>query len=153
MRWEFSWALRASALQCFAEVLNQIIRTLDAHRDPDQPVGDAEFSPVFRAHSRMRGRGGPRDQSFNTTQARCIYSDLGFVNERLGGVVAALQLEAQHAAEAREKRGGNLVLRMRLEASVIHRGDLVVLAEKSRDLQRIGVLASYPQRHGFQTAL
>src|SRR5688572_27347999 len=91
---------RQSCRQCLVEILDQIFRRLEPHRDPDQAVGDAEFLAIRRRHSRMRGRGRPGDQRFHASETGRPDRDLDLFNETFSSLEPALQLDAQNPAEA-----------------------------------------------------
>ena len=69
-------------------------------------------------------------------------------DQSLGRVVAAAQLDAQHAGESLHLPAGQLVLRVRLEPRVVDLRDPVVRGEKARQRQPVLVVArdSQPER-------
>src|SRR5512137_2400605 len=73
--------------------------------------------------------------------------------ELIGPLGGAFELEAQHAAEAREQTPRPLVPRMALEPRVVHAGHGAVRLEKLREPECAGVLVAHAQREGLEPAV
>src|ERR1700732_5402405 len=87
----------------------------------------------------------------HAAEARRNDGNADLAGELIGAAGRALELEAQHAAEAGEQAAGARMPRMRLETGVIHPRDPRVPLEKLRDFERALVLVAHPEREGLES--
>src|SRR5215213_6003788 len=127
------------------EVLDQIVRGLDAHGEADQAVGDAEPAPVFGIDAGMAAERRPRDQALDAPEADRLAGDLRPLDEADRGLLSSIELEAQHAAATGKQLAGPRVARMARESRIIDLGHPGSRLEKARDPQGALVLMAHPQ--------
>src|SRR5262249_6215699 len=89
--------------QSLLEILDQILSRLQADRQSNQVVGDAEAAALIGSHAGVRGNGGPDDERLRTAWAGGASRQPQTGNETVGARHVARQLEAQHATEAIEQ--------------------------------------------------
>ena len=66
------------------EVGNQVFHIFDAHREADQPVGDADLLPHFGRHRGVRHGSGMGDQSFHAAEAFRERAQLHVIEQACG---------------------------------------------------------------------
>ena len=94
------------------QIADQILGCFDADREPQQRVGDAGDAPRLRIHRRVSHARRMRDQALDAAERFGEREALQPVEERAHVGNAAVQLEAQHGAEAGLLAACQLVLRM-----------------------------------------
>lgn len=64
------WALvpLVNPLQCLVQVGDEVLRVLDAARESNEPVADADSRAAFGRHRGMRHRGREANQALDPTQ-------------------------------------------------------------------------------------
>ncbi len=82
-----------SRLQRLAQVGDELVRVLDADRQADEAVADAESQSFLRLNVGVRGCGWPDNQRLHPTQAHGNDRDRDALQQALGGVKPAGQLE------------------------------------------------------------
>src|SRR3989441_13375513 len=75
------------------EVLDQVLRGLNAHRQTDQPVGDANGQALLARHGAVAGRSRVDDERASIAEAGRPGKDFHAVHHLLPSLVAALRLE------------------------------------------------------------
>ena len=101
----------------------------------------------------MRRRGRPRGERLDAAQADRVHDQLQPAQERVGLGRVGLELEARHAAEAREETTGALVLRVAGQAGIVDLRHLRVALQPRRHLERALVLRRHPQRERLDATL
>src|SRR3984885_7202294 len=145
-------ALRSS-VERPAQVLYEILGRLNADRQAQQPVADAEARAILARQAGVRGRRRARQQRVHTAQAWRDDRDRHARGELVGAAGGPPELEAQHAAEALEQALGALMPRMRLEPRMVHLRDGGVCGEELRDGKRAVVLEAHAQGERLHAAL
>ena len=91
-----------------AQILDEIVNILDAHRQPDELVGDADLEPLLPRQFEMRHTTGKLREAFDGAQTDGQSEDVEVVKDD-GGIHARNDLEAQDPAETaqtlRRQRG------------------------------------------------
>jgi len=84
------------------EILDQLVDALDAHRHPDEIVGDAQSLSILDGHAEMGASRGSYDERFRSTQAGGMNGNPESRQEALGDFCIP-GVERDHAAEAGEE--------------------------------------------------
>src|SRR5207244_5921535 len=128
-------AVRRSArgVERALEIAAQVALVLDADRQPDEAVGDAERGAPIGRDARVRHDRGVLDQRLDAAERLGEREDLAGAEEAARLVEPAAQDEADHAAEARRLRSRERMLRVRLQAGVDDLLDLRVRLEPGRE--------------------
>ena len=82
------------------EIRPQILERLDADRKADQPIGESGALASRWVHCGVRHGGRVGDETFHTAERLCEGEALEAAHELAYRVVAALELEGDHRAEA-----------------------------------------------------
>src|SRR2546426_11902143 len=90
---------RTSERKRLFKVLDQVLRGLNAHRQTDQPVGDADGQALLARHGAMAGRSRVDDERASIAEAGRPGKDFHAVHHLLPSLVAALHLETDHGSE------------------------------------------------------
>src|ERR1700683_997152 len=145
-------ALRSS-VERPAQVLDEILGRLNADRQAQQPVADAEARAILARQAGVRGRRRARQERVHTAQAWRDDREGHARGELVGAAGGPLELEAQHATEALEQALGALMPRMRLEPRIVHLRDGGVCGEELRDGKRAVILEAHAQGERLHAAL
>src|SRR5690606_20571866 len=97
--------------QRLVHILDQILRVLDADGKPQQAVAYAEPRAHLRRQPLMRRRCRMRDEALGIAQVVGNLDDLKSVGETERAFLAALDLDADHAAAQFHLAHGKLMLR------------------------------------------
>src|SRR5882757_9812813 len=114
------------------EISDQIFHVLDADRNADESVSDADAFADFRGDRGMSHRRGMRDQSLDAAQAFCKRAELYMV-EHFPGILECDHVEGDHGAEAALLPDRNVVVRMRRQAGVVDELHAGMVFEEARD--------------------
>src|SRR5712692_5125775 len=95
-RQELPWTSKRERL---FKVLDQVFRGLNAHRQTDQPVGDANGQALLARHGTVAGRSRVDDERASIAEAGRASEDFHAVHHLLPSLVAALHLETDHGSE------------------------------------------------------
>src|SRR3989442_14179739 len=99
----FAWTRRGlprtSERERLFEVLDQVLRGLKAHRQTDQPVGDANGQALLARHGAVAGRSREDDERARIAEAGRPGKDFNPYYYILTSLAAALPLATDHAPE------------------------------------------------------
>src|SRR5690606_16404930 len=107
---------RSASAEGVVEVRDQVPYILDADREPDEAVADAQHRPRLRRHGGMRHDGRVVHEALHAAQAFGERKDLAAFEKRPRLLEAALDEERHDAAMGGHLRTGRLVLWVRREA-------------------------------------
>ena len=145
-----------TVLEAFGEVLdyasqvgNEVVRILDADRDPNQRVGDPKPIAGFFGNPGMGRARRMRHQGFGAAEADREFDDLQRIEQPKRFRFAALDREAEGRAGARALSVEHVsIAASRFEKSeVVDGGDLVVRPQEARDQGRVHGGPVHAQRH------
>ena len=102
--------------------------------------------------SRSFVRWEEHDERFDATETDRVRCQADLLQKTTRRSIAALQLEAQHPAEARHLARRELVLRMALQSRIMHRLHGRLCLQKPRQRQRVVVLLANAKRQRAHTA-
>ena len=133
------------------EIVPQILDVLDADRDADEVVGDADPLPLFRGNRRMRHRRWMADQRFDAAKALRERHQLHGVQQR-PRLLERAETERDDAAEAAHLPPGELVVRMIGKPGIVHLRDLRMGGEELRQRQAVLVVPLHADRQRLGAA-
>src|SRR6266436_2809831 len=140
------------AVEGLGEVRDQVVGVLDADREADQVVLDADLEALLagelvEAHDR-----GLLDQALHPAQRGRDERDRARVHHPGRRVEIARDLEGDHPTEAPHLLARDRVLGVGRETRVVHRRDARVAGEELGHRLRVRVLALHAQREGLEPA-
>src|SRR5207244_13615207 len=92
------------------------------------------------------------DEAFNAAETFRQREQLGVLEKTPRSRKVRLQNDGDHATETAHLLAGQIVLRMRFEAGIMHRFDLALFLEPARNLQRVSAMPLPAERQRFQPA-
>ena len=138
-------------IQSHQQILDQIVWVLEAGREADQSIADAEFGALRGRQPLMRGRSWVRDQALGVAEIVGDADELQGIEEAEGALLAALDLERAQRRSRLHLPGDDVGLRMVGAAGIDQPADLLVAGERVRHRGRILGLLVHAQRQGLQT--
>src|SRR5690606_6534888 len=114
------------------QIVDEISNVLDAHREADQAVGDAERLSRLLGDGSVRHDRGVLDEALHAAQGFRQGEDLHPAEELVRRLESAVDLEGEHPAEAALLPPGELVLGMRFEPRPGYLADLRMRGEEIR---------------------
>src|SRR5437763_7684579 len=132
------------------QIATQVIDVLDADREPDQRVVDAERRAQRRRNGAVRHQCGMLDQALDAAEALGERKEAAMLEEAPGAGEIGLQSDRHHAAESAHLTLGERMLRMRSQAWVIDLRHFGLRFEPLRELERIGAMLLHPERERLQ---
>ena len=138
--------------QRLIEVGDEVGRILEPDREPQHAPRDARLAQLLVRVPPLRGQHRHADQALDAAEARGALDQPQPVVDPLGPVVAAVEVEADHAAEARHLPPRDLVIGMRRQAGIVHLADAPILREELGHRVRVRVVARDAQRQRLQPA-
>ena len=112
---------RLVTLQGASQIGEKIRLVLQADREPDQSVCNADRMPGLSGHARMRHRGRVGDQALNATEGLGQREHFERLHEPAHGIDTPYKLKAQHGAKAALLGFGDPMSAMGLQARVVDR--------------------------------
>src|SRR5262249_56110236 len=112
---------------------------------------DAGGLQLFVAVAPLRRQDRHADQALDAAEAGGALDDLQPIVHALGTIVAALEIERDHAPKAGHLALGDLVVGVRRQPGIVHAADATIVGEKSRDGERVRVVLRNAQRERLQT--
>ena len=140
-----------NALEGLFEVGEQVANVFDATGQPDQAVAQPQGGPPFRWHRRVGHPGRLADERLDAAQRFGERED-AHPSEDVGCALFRPELHADHPAEARHLPLGQLVLRVRGEADVVHVLGSDALDEPPGDLAAVRVVLAHAQMQRLRSA-
>ena len=98
---DFDFRLQPSTSERLIEIGDQIGGVFEADRQPQHPPGHAGCAQLLVGVPPLRREHRQADQALDAAEAGRALDDLQPIVDALGAIVAAVQIEADHAAEAR----------------------------------------------------
>src|ERR1041384_3318418 len=132
------------------EIVDQIPHVLDADREPNEGIADADRFALFFRHRGMRHEGGMIDQAFHAAQAFGERKEMRVFQKAAGASEIGFQKRRHDSAKAAHLRTGEIVLRMGFKTGITHRLDILVILQPARDLECVRAVALHSQRQSFQ---
>uniref|UniRef100_A0A1I8AEQ0 Aminotran_1_2 domain-containing protein n=1 Tax=Steinernema glaseri TaxID=37863 RepID=A0A1I8AEQ0_9BILA len=136
--------------QGLIKVRGQIDNLFDTHGDTQLIVGNAHESALLGTHFVVNGVGNGQHQTAVVAQMRGQYKDFQAIQE-VEDFDALFQHHAHQATEAiAEQLSRTLMLRVILQARILHVLDLGMGLQMARQRQCVGTDALHTQRQGFR---
>ena len=100
------------------QVVQQILRVLDADAEADELIADAERFAFFGRDVGIAHQGQRADERLDAAEAGADGWDSQGVDEAVGGLAVAVDFEGDDAAESAHGRGGDRVVLVAFEAGI-----------------------------------
>lgn len=137
-------------LEGLAEVLDEIVNVLDAHREADHVVIDAEEHALLLRYAGVRHDRGALDQGLHSAEGLREGPQLEGLEEVSGFGEVASEVKGDHGAESRLLGARKLVLGVRLETGVDDSRDLGVGLEILRHLHGVALRGLHAHVEGLK---
>src|SRR5665647_456794 len=131
------------------EVIDEVLGILDAGGETHEVTGHLQRGPADRC---VRHTGGVLDQRLDTTKALTKGPDLGGAADVHRLLLAAPDLEGDHAPEALHLLGRDPVARVTRKPRIVNGGDLAVTKKELDDLLGVVATAVHAHAEGLQAA-